>query len=1535
MGKRINERRPAGVSRRRKKQFSFEPLEDRRVMSATPLVAPPAGTTEPLALQVQSWSSNTLAGQLAILERELYCQSLSTSTPTVASPLSVPTDPLLPQQWHLINSGQQVGNPDFQNIFGLPGEDINVAPVWNMGYTGRGVTVAVIDSGVQSNHPDLAGNISTTIPGLNAAGADNNSEPSPAYGGNAHGTAVAGIIAAVANNGIGGAGIAPGATIVPIRFLDNTPDATAAIDAFRYHIQDIDITNNSWGPAVDRGLAGPNPFELLALRDSVIFGRGGLGVIHVFASGNSAAGRYNEGFPDLGAFDTAAYNGWVNSRYTIAVTGVDHDGFYNNIDGTVTGYPEAGPSILVAAPTGSNALAIVDDTGLGSGIITTDLTGTLEDRLSGYNFPPDDITGEELDRDFLADDRFTTRFNGTSAAAPMVTGVIALMLEANPNLSWRDVQEILVRSARQNAQFDTPADGAGLLESRNLWITNQQGIFQEPDLFDPTIPPLTQTFNPLLDPQFNRPFAYANGAGYTVSQGYGVHNEQLGYGHGTVDAELAVKLAEQWHVKSQNLPAELSFTTFAQAQGDPFDIPAAERSNDDSGNQIVPGGIGGEPGFISFWEEYFTDDAFQDPDEDFPSRGLPFIEFSVPDSNAMTVETVEVKLSISGGTADALDHLRITLVSPQGTHSELNHYNFDPEIPSRWQTDHPAMFRGSPGSVDTTGGNLVWTFSTNRSWGERSDDALYFDPLTGEPLGTRGWRLYIENYDLDTAFGLDGVEMSWHGSPIAASTQRIQGFVGVDENRDDLFNYSRFNLVNNDTDGEIRLFREGIQSPLFPELDAQLDMTQEKFAANVTVVARRVSDGAVVDRFVTGADGNYYFDLAPDDYIISIEDPAGRLAQDDSITGAGFLSKYKSEWLITEDFFQVWAVDPSGDVPVDASGVPVPFPDTAGLPAHVQHINFLLDPGDPPPQQVEFTGVVYADANGDAVFNGNDVALSNVSVFADANRNGQRDAGETVVQTDSAGQYTLIVAGVTDPSVLSVGVVTPAQWTITNPAAKVHTRFAEPGDEFAGLDFFIKPPADNIGGGGANQPGILLGVVYNDANNNGVREATELGTPNFTVYIDANNNGVVDAGDTSTVTNQFGAYAFTNVAPGQRVVRVVAPSPFVQTSPLGGAPRIVTLTGSSTISNLLFGIRDTAVLDYGDLPANYGLTTLAQNGARHRKGVYWLGASIDGELNGNASADASGDDAFGVPDEDGIQFGQITPGGTTQLVVTASRNNGYLKGWVDWNNDGNFNGSNERLLFTGAGGTTNNVLLNAGANTLYINVPAGVSAANVYARFRYGEATLGSPFGEALIGEVEDYELTVVPPVGSVVAGIPADFNQNGQVEGSDFLSWQRNFGRTTQLSQAAGNANGDGAVNAADLLLWKQQFGTATQSSSASAALLAAEETAAGATALSNTVVIDGALATRLATAADGVDRATLAARLREAAERIDERFDAIGDEAVAAVNRAGDAASRDGAFDELSARRRPNFRPGLEAVTELADGDADEAFAALGRGL
>ena len=380
-------------------------------------------------------------------------------------------------------------------------------------------------------------------------------------------------------------------------------------NALLYALQNnVDITNNSLGPG-GRVAFPVDPTLLEILRDSVIYGRDGLGMINVYASGNDgAAGYFGQGFASIGDWSSASYNPLVNSRYTIGVGGVDHDGLYANADGTFTSYPEAGPSVLVVAPTGSSILGatnIADDDGYGSGITTTDLVG--DNGLNAAPLP----NGFDFDRDFLPNPDYTSRMNGTSASTPMVSGVIALMLQANPNLTYRDVEEILVRSARQNAEFEYPtSQGFGSpfqseIPLKTTWQTNQTGPFRNPDsYFNPLFDGFNFDTNPIADPStepvfnvvgfssFNNllatdtndsnrqfssiyepePALFTNGAGYTVSQGYGIYGEQVGYAHGVIDAGEAVYMAEHWNELNQNIApnTELTYTTSIVSLGGRF-----------------------------------------------------------------------------------------------------------------------------------------------------------------------------------------------------------------------------------------------------------------------------------------------------------------------------------------------------------------------------------------------------------------------------------------------------------------------------------------------------------------------------------------------------------------------------------------------------------------------------------------------------------------------------------------------------------------------------------------------------------------------------------------------------------------------------------------------------------------------------------------------------------------------------------------------------------------------------------------------------
>ena len=320
-----------------------------------------------------------------------------------------PNDPLFPDQWHLRNTGQGGG---------LAGIDANVINVWDQ-YTGSGVTVQISDTGLELGHEDLAPNAGA--PNLHFDYVDNDSDPSPATGED-HGTAVAGVAVGRGNNAIGISGAAPNAELAGVRIIGPVGDSRLAASA-AHQSGIVDVNNNSWG--IPNFMFPLGPQEAAAYRNGTLQGRGGLGIIYVFAAGNSRA-----------TADNVNYHGQQSSRYTVTVGAIADSG-------QIAGYSTPGAKILVSAPSNGGA----------SGITTTDRVGD-----NGYNQQGGG------DGDALADTNYTSTFGGTSSAAPLVSGVIALMLDANPNLTWREVQDILVHSSRKvnpnNASWAN--NGAGL-----------------------------------------------------------------------------------------------------------------------------------------------------------------------------------------------------------------------------------------------------------------------------------------------------------------------------------------------------------------------------------------------------------------------------------------------------------------------------------------------------------------------------------------------------------------------------------------------------------------------------------------------------------------------------------------------------------------------------------------------------------------------------------------------------------------------------------------------------------------------------------------------------------------------------------------------------------------------------------------------------------------------------------------------------------------------------------------------------------------
>jgi subtilisin-like proprotein convertase family protein/subtilisin family serine protease len=312
---------------------------------------------------------------------------------------SIPNDTLFSSQWHLKNTGQGGGKVGF---------DMNVTPVWD-NYKGQGIKIGIVDDGLQIVHPDLATNADTTNHyDWNDSPHDTNPAPSTAVGvEDYHGTSVGGVAAARGNNNLGVSGVAPEATLVGFRLISDATTDQDDAEAMNRSKDVIHIKNNSWGYSVQ--MTPLRPLMEAARKDATETGRAGKGTIFVWAAGN---GRE---YGDQGQKDAS-----TNSIYVLTV------GATNN-KGELTTYSETGSHLVVTAPSNRGTLNIV----------TTDLQGN-----KGYN-----QTG--TDQEELSDLDYTNDFGGTSSSAPAVSGAVALLLAANPDLNWRDVKEILLRSSNK------------------------------------------------------------------------------------------------------------------------------------------------------------------------------------------------------------------------------------------------------------------------------------------------------------------------------------------------------------------------------------------------------------------------------------------------------------------------------------------------------------------------------------------------------------------------------------------------------------------------------------------------------------------------------------------------------------------------------------------------------------------------------------------------------------------------------------------------------------------------------------------------------------------------------------------------------------------------------------------------------------------------------------------------------------------------------------------------------------------------------
>ncbi len=388
--------------------------------------------------------------------------------------VSLSNDPLVGQQWFLRNTGQN----GYADTGGTPGEDLRLSDAHALGLTGRGVKVGVIDTGLEILHPDLAGNV---VPGSwnFPAGTDDPSPPADSTRSD-HGTAVTGIIGMVYGNGTGGMGVAPGVGLNAYN-APLTGDLVAYVKALggsssQPMSSDVWIFNQSYGTTA----TSPTPIHP-AIEAQYASGvttlRSGRGAVYVRAAGNEFQNYGTARCADARALGTSCGNPSMDAERAI---------FYNVVIGSLSAsgrkssYSSAGSALWVSAPGGEygHNASVADPSQppefYAPAIVTTDRTGCLN------GFARSDALDSVFNQGVPPNDRcdYTSTFSGTSSACPATVGAIALLLDARPDLTWRDVKHILATTARRvdpAIAAVTAAFPDGTYTAELPWVRNAAG----------------------------------------------------------------------------------------------------------------------------------------------------------------------------------------------------------------------------------------------------------------------------------------------------------------------------------------------------------------------------------------------------------------------------------------------------------------------------------------------------------------------------------------------------------------------------------------------------------------------------------------------------------------------------------------------------------------------------------------------------------------------------------------------------------------------------------------------------------------------------------------------------------------------------------------------------------------------------------------------------------------------------------------------------------------------------------------------------
>ena len=445
------------------------------------------------------------------------------------------SDPLAPLAWHLNNTGPTQTVSAIDNSDAVAGIDANVASVHQdgAGITGKGITIAIVDSGLEINHEDLRPNV---LVGKSFNFLTRQTDPSPLTTrpdpeSGDHGTGVAGVAAAKGWNNLGSRGLAPNASLVGYATLDQLDgvagllslggaaelagnvagDNLALFNSFGNRSNVVDIFNYSSGSDFASPQQDPTaPSEQTMAAESGIRNlRGGKGAIYFQAAGNEFINSFEaslrsgatlavhcvESFSDdglLARFSNAA------SGHSCLNTNYEPQGqpYFMKVaaianNGKASSYSSAGASNWITGFGGEfgiekAAIVSTDDSGCSLGSNSkasqTDLSIDYASLVDQFQKLLANLFGRSPIDPHC---NYTGTMNGTSAATPSLAGIAALVLEANPALNWLDVKYILAKTARKvdtgiaagtQAVTYTPSGATHALALSDPWVTNQGGF---------------------------------------------------------------------------------------------------------------------------------------------------------------------------------------------------------------------------------------------------------------------------------------------------------------------------------------------------------------------------------------------------------------------------------------------------------------------------------------------------------------------------------------------------------------------------------------------------------------------------------------------------------------------------------------------------------------------------------------------------------------------------------------------------------------------------------------------------------------------------------------------------------------------------------------------------------------------------------------------------------------------------------------------------------------------------------------------------